>query len=71
MKMFGPLKSAIGAFSFSMIGFFLFHYFFYPGGFSDPRGLQNLMYTAVPTSGLIAGIIFVIACLVKAARRSE
>ena len=69
--MFGPLKSAIGAFIFSMIGFFLYHYFFYAGSFSDPRGLQNLVYVATPICGLIAGVIFVIACLCKAASRSE
>jgi hypothetical protein len=69
--MFGPLKAAIGGFIFSMTGFLLFHYFFYPGGLSDPRGMQNLINISTPIAGLIAGVIFVIACLCKAASRSE
>jgi TRAP-type C4-dicarboxylate transport system permease small subunit len=69
--MFGAIKSAIIAFIVAVIGFVAFHILYHPGGSSDPRGVQALMYASIPLSGLIAGIIFVIAWISKATARDE
>ena len=67
----GPIKSAIFAFLLSMGGFLTYHLLGSPNGIGDFKGIQDLGQWAMPTSAIIAAIVFIIALFAKAASKTE